>query len=147
MCLHAVLTSMESLHVFVFELPFVKLLVRFRNSLNLSNFSRFWAFVYHFLTDIHQWRSQPKNLGGAKKFGGAKMLDIRRITLICFEKRLSKQKMTIFSTNLGRPWSLWPPWLRLWYSWYCKKLTFFRSPFMRLPAGWIQSVRLGELFQ
>jgi len=37
-----------------------------------------------------QWRSQPKNLGGAKMF------DFRRITLFCLEKRLSKHKMTIF---------------------------------------------------
>jgi len=43
----------------------------------------------------HQWRSQPKNLGGAKMF------DFRRITLFCLEKRLSKQKMTIFSKNVG----------------------------------------------
>ena len=37
------------------------------------------------------------------------MLDVRRITLFCLEKRLSKHKMTIFSKNLGRPWPLWPP--------------------------------------
>jgi len=46
-----------------------------------------------------QWRSQPKNLVGAKKIGGAKMFDFRRITLFCLEKRLSKHKMTIFSKN------------------------------------------------
>jgi len=43
-----------------------------------------------------QWRSQTENLGGPKKLGG-KMFDIRRITLFCLEKRLSKHKMTIFS--------------------------------------------------
>jgi len=36
------------------------------------------------------------------KIGGAKMFDFRRTTLFCFEKRLSKHKMTIFSKNLGR---------------------------------------------
>ena len=48
-----------------------------------------------------QWRSQPKNLEGAKKFGGANMFDFRRITLFCLEKCLSKRKMTIFSKILG----------------------------------------------
>jgi len=42
-----------------------------------------------------QWRSQPKN------FGGAKIVDFRRIALFCLEKRLSKLKMTIFSENFG----------------------------------------------
>jgi len=46
-----------------------------------------------------QWRSQPKNLGGAKSFGAGKMLDFWRITLFCLEKRLSRHKMTIFSRN------------------------------------------------
>jgi len=32
----------------------------------------------------------------APKFGGAKVLDFRRITLFCLEKRLSKHNMTIF---------------------------------------------------
>ena len=48
-----------------------------------------------------QWRSQPKNLGGVKKFWAAKMSDFRRITLFCLEKRLSKYKMTICSKNWG----------------------------------------------
>jgi len=34
----------------------------------------------------NQWRSQPRNLGGAKMF------DFRRITLFCLKKRLSKHK-------------------------------------------------------
>jgi len=51
----------------------------------------------------NQWRNQPKNLGGAKEFGGGKMFDFRRITLFCLEKRLSKHKMTIFSKNVGGP--------------------------------------------
>jgi len=50
-----------------------------------------------------QWRSQPKN------FWGVKMFDFRRITLFCFEKRLSKQKMTICSKIFLGGWSLWPP--------------------------------------
>jgi len=33
------------------------------------------------------------------------MFDFRRVTLFCFEKRLSEQKMTIFSKNLRA----WPP--------------------------------------
>ena len=50
-----------------------------------------------------QWRSQPKN------FGGAKMFEFRRITLFWLEKHLSKHKMTTFSKNLERAWPLWPP--------------------------------------
>jgi len=53
--------------------------------------------------DREQWRSQPKNLGGAK------MCVFMRITLFCLENRLSKHKMTIFSKN----WGAWPLWLRL----------------------------------
>jgi len=34
----------------------------------------------------NQWRSQPKNLVGAKNFGGAKMLDFRRISPFCLAK-------------------------------------------------------------
>jgi len=63
-----------------------------------------------------QWRSQPKNLVGAK------MLDFRRITLFCWEKRLSKHKMTIFSKNLGGAWPLCPPWLRLWLLKACREI-------------------------
>jgi len=51
------------------------------------------------ISKLIQWRSQPKNLGRAKKFLGAKMYDFRRITLFCLEKRLSKYKMTMFSKN------------------------------------------------
>jgi len=36
------------------------------------------------------------------------MFDFRRITLFCFEKRLTKHKMTLFSKIFA------PPWLRLW---------------------------------
>jgi len=66
--------------------------------------------------ELFQWRSQPKNLVGAKKNGEAKMRHFRRITLFCLEKkRLSKQKITIFSKNLGGPWPFCPPpWQRLW---------------------------------
>jgi len=48
-----------------------------------------------FCVTTQLWRSQPKN------FGGAKMFDFRRITLFCLEKRLLKQKMTIFSKMFG----------------------------------------------
>jgi len=44
---------------------------------------------------------------------GAQMFEFRRITLFCWEKRLSKRKVTIFSKRLKGPWPLWPPWLRL----------------------------------
>jgi len=50
----------------------------------------------------YQWRSQPRNLRGAK------MSDFRRITLFCLEKRLSKHKMTICSKNVGGTWPLCP---------------------------------------
>jgi len=42
------------------------------------------------------------------------MNEFRRITLFCLEKRLSKHKMAICSKNLGVPWPLRPPWLRLY---------------------------------
>jgi len=35
------------------------------------------------------------------------MLDFRRITLFCLEKRLSKHKMAIFSKNFGGNGPLW----------------------------------------
>jgi len=67
-----------------------------------------------FYSNRVQWRSQPKNLGGAKKLGGAKMFDIRWKILFCLEKRLSKHKMIIFSKNFWGAWPLWPSWIRLW---------------------------------
>jgi len=62
----------------------------------------------------NQWRSQPKNLRGVKKIGGAIICDFRRITLFCWENRLSKQNTTIFSKNVGGHGPSAPPWLRLW---------------------------------
>jgi len=53
--------------------------------------------------------ASPKICRGRKIFEGLKMFDFRRITLLCLEKRLSKQKMSIFSKNLGRAWLLCPP--------------------------------------
>jgi len=47
-----------------------------------------------------------------KILGGAEMSDFRRITLFCWEKRLSKHKMNIFS-KIGGLCPLWPPWLHL----------------------------------
>jgi len=58
---------------------------------------------------VTQCSSQLKNLGGAKKFGGAKMFDFRRIALFCLEKRLSKHKMATFSKNLGGYGPFGPP--------------------------------------
>jgi len=43
------------------------------------------------------------------KIGGVKMIDFRRITLFCVEKRISKHKMTIFSKNLGDHGPFRPP--------------------------------------
>ena len=37
------------------------------------------------------------------------MFDFRRITLFCLDKRLAKQKMTIFSKNLGVHGPFGPP--------------------------------------
>jgi len=45
--------------------------------------------------------ASPKIWEGPKNLGGAKMLDFRRITLFCLEKRLSKHKITTFSKNFG----------------------------------------------
>ena len=66
-----------------------------------------------------QCRSQPKNLGRAKKCGGAKMFDFRRITLFCLEKRPSKPKMTMFSKYLGGGGPSGPLWLRLCILIFC----------------------------
>jgi len=41
---------------------------------------------------------------------GAKVFDVRRITLICLGYRILKQKMTIYVKNSGGM----PPWLRLY---------------------------------
>ena len=71
-----------------------------------------------------QWRSQPRNLGGAKMF------DFRRITLFCLEKRFSKNKMTIFSKNLGGHGPIDPPCLRLWFH-----PTRGKDPLQRLIYG------------
>jgi len=56
------------------------------------------------------WSSvaSPKNLGGAKRVGGGKMFDFRRITLFCLGYRLSNHKMTICSENLERHGPLAP---------------------------------------
>jgi len=78
----------------------------FQLILNLS--TKDWDISTH-----HQWRSQPKNLGG-QKIWGAKVFDFRRIALFCLEKRPSKPKMIMFSKNLGRAMApLPPPWLLL----------------------------------
>jgi len=49
---------------------------------------------------------------GAKKFGGAKMLDFRQITLFCFGYRLFKHKMIICFENFGAAIAPEAPWLR-----------------------------------
>jgi len=56
----------------------------------------------------HQWRSQRKNWGLQKIWMG-KMYDVKRITLFCLEKRLSRNKMIIFSKNLGDHGPFAPP--------------------------------------
>ena len=77
---------------------------------------------------------------GAKKFGGAKMSDFRRITLFCSEKRLSKYKMTICSKNFwGDMALLGPPWIRLWFAYrYCYLFYLLRNMF----AMWLMKVIL-----
>jgi len=71
----------------------------------------------------NQWRSQPKNLGRAKKFWGGKMFHFRRIALFCLVKRLSKQKMTIFSENLGA-WLLSPSPVYVYVSNYSMEVAY-----------------------
>jgi len=44
------------------------------------------------------------------------MFNLRRITLFCFDKRLSKHKMTILSKNFGGHGPFGPPWLRLCFA-------------------------------
>jgi len=61
------------------------------------------------ISQLKQWRSQPKNVGREKNLGVAKMFDFRRITLFCLDKRLSKHNMTAFQQFGGA----WPPWLPL----------------------------------
>jgi len=91
-------------------------LILYFNFKNISISTPFTHFYndYGYRQGRCQWRSQPKNLGGAKKIGGVKMLDFRRITLFCLEKRFSTHKMTTFSENLGGHGLFGPPWLRLW---------------------------------
>jgi len=54
-----------------------------------------------------QWRSQPKNWGGAKNLGGIKN------TILLVKTLLKAQNHYIFQ-KFGGSWSLWPPWLRQW---------------------------------
>jgi len=56
-----------------------------------------------------QWRSQPKNLEGAKKLGGGKIFYFRLATAFCLEYRLSKHKMTRYFKNLRGSIVPWPP--------------------------------------
>jgi len=56
-----------------------------------------------------QWRNQPKNLGAEQKIGVANVFDFWRKALFCLEERLSKQKITLFSENVGRACLLLPP--------------------------------------
>jgi len=67
--------------------------------------------------------SDPKNKKCITVFGSVycqysavytKMFNFRRIALFCLEKRFSKHKMAIFSTDLGTDMApLAVPWLRL----------------------------------
>jgi len=71
--------------------------------------AKFTIRVFVTFSDCYeQWRSQPKNLGGSKMF------DFRRVTLCCFEKRLSKHKTTVCSKYLGGHGPFGSPWLRIW---------------------------------
>jgi len=48
-------------------------------------------------------------VASSKIWEGGKMFDFRRITLFCLEKRLSEQKMSIFSKHLGGHGPFGPP--------------------------------------
>ena len=65
------------------------------------------------LSGLAQMQLHRSGVVSPKIWEGAKMVDFRRITLFCLEKRLSKHKMAIFSKNLGGMACLSPHWLRL----------------------------------
>ena len=77
-----------------------------------------WNFLALFFQQLvfasytrEQWRRQLKNWW--EGIWGGKMLVLRRITLFCLEKRLSKHKKTIFSKIWGAHGPFRLPWLHL----------------------------------
>ena len=83
---------------------------------------KYWWFWF-----VSALVAQPaQKLGDGPKNWGGKMLDFRRITLFCLEKRLSKHKMAIFSKNLRGHGPFGPPWLRL------------ATPMFRITSNFLQ---------
>jgi len=56
-----------------------------------------------------------QNVGGGKKIGEGQSVYFRRISLFCVGYRLSKHKMAVYATSLGRKSSLSPG-----YAYGCK---------------------------
>ena len=83
-----------------------------KNSKNYFTHGRIMFWILNYASSWWQWRSQPKN------FGGAKMFDYRRITLSCLEKRLSKHKITIYSKNFGGSMAPLAPTVYAYGWWY-----------------------------
>jgi len=63
----------------------------------------------------------------AKNFFEGKMFDFRRITLLCLEKRLPKQKMTIFSKNF---WGAMAPFATPGYAYDSNASTSLNNPLL-----------------
>ena len=70
---------------FYIEQMSVSVRMQFHNHVDqgLKHEARMWP-PRAFCAARDQWRSQPKNFGGAKIWG-AKLFDFRRITLFCLE--------------------------------------------------------------
>jgi len=64
--------------------------------------------IYITFYNQSQWRSQPKNLGCAKKFGGPKCMILANNTILFGKTPLQAQNNYIFQKFLGE-WPLWPP--------------------------------------
>ena len=67
-----------------------------------------FLFLVDLYTCIVQWRSQPKNLGGAKKWGAQKMWFQANNTIL-FGKLILKAQNDYIFKKIGRAWPLWPP--------------------------------------
>ena len=67
-----------------------------------------------FIPRTEQWRSQPRNLGGAKELGGLKCLILGKYHYLLWKNASQCTKWLWFLKVLGGAWPLSPPWLRLW---------------------------------
>jgi len=71
------------------------------------------------------------------------MFDLRRITLFCLEKRLSKHKMSIFSKKCcGGNGPFAPPWVRLCIEMFCAKATLQTSDSSVIPVSVVTAFQL-----